>query len=301
MNAVIETEGLGRSFDSTKALTDVTLSIPKGHIVGLIGRNGSGKTTLLRHVAGLYLPSEGTCRTFGTPVAELGESEISRIGLVQQEERFLHWMTVREHLDHVARFYPRWDRDLEQRLIDELEVELEKQVGTLSPGNAQKLSVLLGLCHRPELLLLDEPVSALDPIARERLLTLLLELLTTRETTILISSHVLRDIERVVDWIVCLDKGRVVADVALDELQERYSEWRVSSSGDLPTRFDDPFVLEQEVEGTQARLVVEREVAELEPFRARYGAEVKCRSLNLEQVFPLLVREERPREEEVVR
>ena len=79
----------------------MTLSIPKGHIVGLIGRNGSGKTTLLRHVAGLYLPSEGTCRTFGTPVAELGESELSRIGLVQQEERFLHWMTVREHLDHV--------------------------------------------------------------------------------------------------------------------------------------------------------------------------------------------------------
>ena len=292
MKPVIETRDLTRRFGDVTALDRVTLAIPPGRIVGLIGRNGSGKTTLLRHVAGLYVPSEGSSSTFGRPSAELSGRELGRIGLVQQEERFLHWMTVREHLDHVAAFHPRWDRALEARLVNELDVELDKQVGTLSPGNAQKLAVLLGLCHRPELLLLDEPVSALDPIARERMLALLLELLNTTEATIVVSSHVLRDVERVVDWIVCLDRGRVVADVALDELQERFTEWNVRAERGLPSRFDDPFVREQAVDGAQARLVVEGGAECVETFRTRYGAEVEASSLNLERIFPFLLEEE---------
>jgi ABC-2 type transport system ATP-binding protein len=279
-----------RRFGETRALDDVTLAVPTGHVVGLIGRNGGGKTTLLRHVVGLQLATTGECRTLGRPTRDLGGAELSRIGFVPQEHRLLHWMTVWQHLDYVASFYENWDDALRKRLQRELELETDARVGTLSPGNVQKLAILIAVCHRPDLLLLDEPVSALDPIARGQLLTFFLELLREERRTIVVSSHVLRDVEEIVDRVICLEKGRVVEDAAMDDLQERYAEWVVSSAnGGLPDRFDEPFVVRQEIVGRQARLLVRDAAAHLEAFRGRHHAEVTVRPLNLERIFPLLV------------
>lgn len=261
----------------------------------MIGRNGSGKTTLLRHIVGLYLPTSGQCHTLGTPTAALGPEQLGRIGVVHQEDRFLHWMTVEQHLAYVGSFYTTWDRHLEQRLCEELEVDRHKKVAALSPGNAQKMAILLAVCHHPKLLLLDEPVSALDPIARERLLSFLLEFLREGEPTIVISSHVLRDVERIVDWVVCLDSGRLVENVSLDELQERFAEWRVTARGNnLPPSFDEPFIVSQDVNGVQARLLVEGADARLDEFTRRHEVEVESRPLNLEKIFPLLVERRSP-------
>ena len=291
MAGILETHNLTKRFDGTTALEDLTISIPAGSVVGLIGPNGSGKTTLLHHATGLYLPSSGSCSTFGVPADRLGPAELSRLGVVQQEGRFVEWMTVRQQLRYVASFYDRWDRDLEQRLLRDLEIDPAKRVAALSSGNAQKLSIVLALCHRPELLLLDEPVSALDPLARETLFRFLLDLLADEKMTIVISSHVLRDIERLVNRVVCLEIGRLRVDARLDELQERYSEWRVTCDGNLPREFPERFVLQQEMNRSHARLVVRDAAEELERFRARHGVEVTTHPLNLEAMYPFLLGE----------
>lgn len=296
MEYVFETKDLTKQFGATVALDRVTVGVPRGSIVGLVGKNGCGKTTLLRHLVGLYLPTAGTSTTLGRPSGRLGHDELVRIGNVPQENRFLNWMDVDQHIRYVASFYPRWDREREKRLLQDLELSPSVQVGALSPGNAQKLALILALGHHPELLVLDEPVSALDPIARAKLLAFLSELLREDDATIMISSHVLRDVEQVVDRVICLDEGRLKVSEPLDDLRERYAEWRltVREGAKLPQSFPETFVLRQQVNGRQASLLVNGSEAELFLFRKRYPVEVDVRPLNLERMFPLLLAEGTP-------
>jgi len=292
MQHVFETNGLTKRFGSVTALDSIDLKVSRPSIVGLLGRNGSGKTTLIQHLMGLELPDEGSVTTLDRPSSKLGHHELIHIGYVPQEIRLLDWMTVEEHVRYVACFYPSWDRKREHRLLEELELDASQVVGTLSTGNLQKLAIILAVCHHPDLLLLDEPVSDLDPIVRGKLLEFLLELLREDQSTILVSSHVLGDVERIVDWVICLDEGRVATDAGLDELKERYAEWRVVSAHDaLPSSFTEPFVLAQEISGPQARLLVRQAAGELDSFRAAHGVEVAVRPLNLEEMFPVLVGE----------
>ena len=290
VSSAFETSHLSKRFGATLALDDVSLRLVRGSVAGLVGKNGSGKTTLFRCLAGLALPSGGVSRVLGKESGELGDEDLARIGLVQQESRFLPWMRVRQHLDYVGSFYERWDEARARRLLGELELDESARIGTLSPGNAQKLALISAVCHRPLLLFLDEPVSALDPIARETLFRFLLDLLREDGTTIVISSHALRDVERVVDWIVCLEGGRIVVDAALDDLRERYAEWRVvAKNGGLPARFDEPFVLEQRGDPSQALLCVRDAGAYQDAFAKKYQADVEVAPLNLERMFPLWV------------
>lgn len=292
METVFETRGLIKTFGTVTALDRVDLGLRRPSIVGLLGKNGSGKTTLIQHVMGLALPDQGSVITLDRPSSRLGHDELIHIGYVPQEIRLLDWMTVEQHLRYVSCFYPNWDREREQWLLEELDLDASKVVGALSTGSLQKLGIILAVCHHPNLLLLDEPVSDLDPIVRGKLLAFLLELLREDQATILVSSHVLRDVEKIVDWVICLDQGHVVTDAALDALKERYAEWRVvAGNGDLPEKFTEPFVLAQEVSGRQARLLVRHTSAELETFRATYAVEVTGRPLNLEEMFPVLVGE----------
>lgn len=292
MESAFEVKNLTKTFGDVTALDNVSVSVPGPAVVGLIGRNGSGKTTLLRHVIGLYLPTSGHCTTLGCPSDKLGSDELSRIGVVHQENRFLEWMKVEQQLRYVSSFYKRWDKDLEQRLVDELELEPSARVGRLSPGNAQKLGIILAVCHRPNLLILDEPISGLDPITREQFLRFLLELLHQDANTIVISSHVLHDVEKVINRVICLDKGRIKADASLDDLQERFAEWRVTvKAGRLPTRFEEDYVVSQEVDSYQARLLVKGASDNLDAFKTKYGVDVDSSPLNLESMFPLLLQE----------
>ena len=129
METAFEVRHLTKQFRDVTALDNISLSVPKQAVVGLIGRNGSGKTTLLRHIIGLYLPTSGSCTTLGCASESLGADELSRIGVVHQENRFLDWMRVKQLLRYVASFYKHWDRELEQRLLEELELEPAARVG----------------------------------------------------------------------------------------------------------------------------------------------------------------------------
>jgi ABC-2 type transport system ATP-binding protein len=286
-----EFQNVTKRFGKTLALDGVTYAAPKRSVIGLIGKNGSGKTTLLRHVTGLYLPTSGECTTLGVPARDLGRAELSRIGVVNQHDTFLPWMRARQLLRYVSSFYERWNLDLERQLIRTLEIDTETRVGAMSPGNAQKLALVVATCHQPELLLLDEPLSDLDPIARQDVLTLLLDFFRSEPGTIVISSHMLHDIERIADRIVCLDSGRLVADAPLDELKEGYGEWWVSSeAGLLPAKFPDEFVLSASGNRYQSRVFVRDPEQHAEEFSARYKAEIETRPLGLEAVFRILTK-----------
>jgi ABC-2 type transport system ATP-binding protein len=292
MTHPVEINDVSKQFGKKVVLDSVSVTLPARSLIGLVGRNGSGKTTLLRHVVGLYLPTTGECRTFGTPTPELGPSELERIGFAQQRDNFLDWMSGRQLIRYVANFYPRWDEALEQNLVDLLDIDLEARIATASPGNVQKLSLVLATCHHPHLLLLDEPLSDLDPIARRDVLSMLLDQFENDQVTMVISSHMLFDIERIVDRIVCLEKGKVVADASLDELKECFAEWIVTSrEGLLPPVYDGSYVLEADGDRFQARLTVRNPDSHLDAFRSKHSAEVVAHPLGLEAIFPLLIDE----------
>lgn len=293
--APLQAQGLTKDYGATRALAAVRWEPPAGSSTGLIGTNGAGKTTLLQIAAGLVVPTGGTCHTLGVRAHELGAGELARIGYVDQAAELLDWLTVEQHVRYVASFQPRWDRALERDLRQRLELTDNKRVGSLSKGMQQRLALLLAVCHRPRLLLLDEPVSALDPLARIEALELILERVVEDGTTVVISSHGLFDVEKIVDRVLCLDRGRVVADAALDDLKESYAEWVVTARDkDLPREFPESFVLVREGEGRRARLAVRAGERERQEFARRYGAAIESKHLDLEHIFPLLVAERRP-------
>lgn len=287
-------ESLEKWFDRTPAIANVSLRIGRGRVVGLLGRNGSGKSTLLRAILGLDLPTSGSVRVFGTPSRDLGAPQLERIGAVFQQTRFLPWMTGRAHLDFVRSFQRTWDEARQARITDALDLDLSQRIGAMSPGNVQKLAIVTAVCHRPELLLLDEPAASLDPIAREVLLASVLEIVAEDSPTVLISSHALRDVERIADWIVCLEQGQVVVDAALDEIHDRHAQWRLTARGrSLPVRFDEPWIASQQVAGGQALLLVRDPAVSAQVFASRLGAEVETKPLELERMFPLWIEERR--------
>jgi ABC-2 type transport system ATP-binding protein len=288
---VLTLDRVTKRFGGTMALDSVSLSIPRGTIVGLVGRNGCGKTTLLHHATGMLLPSAGEVRTFGVAAGALGGADLARIGVVHQHARALEWMSVHQLVRYVATFYARWDASLEKQLIERLSIGLDTRVGALSPGNVQRLSLLLALCHRPELLLLDEPLSDLDPTARGEVLGLLLERNDADGATIVISSHLLQDIEPVVSRIVCLDRGRVTADAELDALKETYEEWIVTPvDGRLDDAWRAPWVVSAERSGSALRWVVRGMHGRASAMGEELGAEIVVRPLNLDRLFPVLTK-----------
>ena len=286
-----EATNLTKQFGAVTALSDVSLALAGPSIIGLIGRNASGKTTLLRHIVGLQLPTRGDARTLGVATDRLEHEQFARIGVVPQTPTFIGWMSVGEQLRYLSRFYRRWDAARQASLLTLIELDLDSSISGLSTGSLQKLAIVAALCHHPDLLLLDEPVSNLDPIVRDRFLKLLLDIVQEDHATIVVSSHVLHDIESTVDWIVCLDAGRVAADAALDDLKERYAEWRVQArTRDLPGHFGDAFVIRQTVTPPRsARLVVRTGEADLAAFQRAYDADVEATPLNLQGLFPILI------------
>lgn len=289
MNA-FELQDVTKRFGATEALMGVTTAGASGAIIGLIGRNGSGKSTLLRLVAGLYLPDAGRVTTLGAASASLGARELARIGFADQHAAPLRWMTGEQLLRYVSTFYASWDRELERRLVRELELNVTQRVYAMSPGNVQKLAVIAATSHRPELLLLDEPLSDLDPLARRGVLQVLLERFSSEGMTMVISSHLLGDIEPVVNRIICLDAGRVAADEELDALHEQFGEWIVTSpAGRLPQAFAEPYVLAAHGDAHRARLLVRDAGRYIDDFAAVHDASVAVRPVNLDTIFPLLL------------
>ncbi|HTW02002.1 MAG TPA: ABC transporter ATP-binding protein [Streptosporangiaceae bacterium] len=208
MTAVIETEGLGKRFRRLWALADCTLSVPAGHVVGLVGPNGAGKSTLLNLAAGLLAPTAGTVQVLGGPPPARPE-QLARVGFLAQDAPVYAGLSVAEHLKLGARLNPGWDGEFARRRIDWLGLDPGQKAGQLSGGQRAQLALTLAIGKRPELLILDEPVASLDPLARREFLEDLMEAIAERELSVVLSSHLMADLERVCDYLIVLVGSRV--------------------------------------------------------------------------------------------
>jgi len=208
MSAIIEASGLGKQYRRTWALRDCTLAIPEGHVVGLVGPNGAGKTTLLRLATGMLTPTRGTITVLGQRPAA-GPAQLARVGFVAQDTAVYARLTVADHLRLGAWLNPGWDDDLAHRRIAQLALDLKQRAGSLSGGQRAQLALTLALAKRPDLLVLDEPVAALDPLARREFLQGLMEAVAEHEVSVVLSSHLVADLERVCDYMIVLVGSRV--------------------------------------------------------------------------------------------
>jgi ABC-2 type transport system ATP-binding protein len=290
---IVRIENLSKSFDFNAALRDVSVTIRTGGIVGLVGANGSGKSTLLRHMVGLYLPDEGSCTTFGSEAGKLRPGELARIGYVHQEGELIDWMTVNQLIRYTAAHYPSWNPDLEERYRKRFRVPGDRRVGVLSPGERQMTAILLAIGFEPDLLILDEPAAALDPIARQRFLDLLLDIIQDRGRTILISSHILSDIEKIIDHVLILDGGRILRDTGFDELREEYTRMRITSlNGPLPDSLPFGDLLACERDGSQALLTMKAVPrGELEAVVESIHCAAEFLPLSFEEIYRLVIEE----------
>ena len=208
MSAVIQTSGLGKAYRRTWGLRDCTLAIPEGRVVGLVGPNGAGKTTLLSLATGLLAPTCGTIEVLGEHPAA-GPAQLARVGFVAQDTPVYARMTVAGHLRLGAWLNPGWDGELARRRIGQLGLDPRQRAGSLSGGQRAQLALTLALAKRPELLLLDEPVASLDPLARREFLRGLMESVAEHGVSVVLSSHLVSDLERVCDYLVVLVASRV--------------------------------------------------------------------------------------------
>ncbi len=286
-NVIVEIRGLSKRFGRTAALDRVDLTIGRGSIIGLLGANGAGKSTLLRHIIGLYLADSGTCTTFGVDAGKLGPAELGRIGYVHQEGELLDWMTVEQLIRYVAAYYDNWNGDLEARYVEDFAIERKKRVGTLSPGQRQKVAILLAIGFEPELLILDEPASALDPIARARFLDLLLQFIQDERRTIIISSHILGDVEKVIDHAIIMRDGRIACDSGFDALRERFARVTLTSlNGPMPQELGIEGVIACQRDDTRAVLTVRDCTREALAARAKaLHCDIEIKALSLEEIY----------------
>ena len=212
MSAVLAARGLGKRYGRRWALQECTLDVPAGHVVGLVGPNGAGKTTLLHMAVGLLSPTAGSIEVLGRPPAA-DAAQLSRVGFVAQDTPVYSRLTVADHLRFGERLNPTWDPDLALRRIEDLDLDPAQQAGSLSGGQRAQLALTLAIAKRPEFLVLDEPVASLDPLARRQFLQSLMEIVAEQGVSVLLSSHLVADLERVCDYLVVLVASHVqVAD-----------------------------------------------------------------------------------------
>lgn len=226
--------------DSKNILDAVTLAIPRGAVVGLVGRNGAGKSTLLRCLAGLVEPDAGSSALLGCPSLRLDDAVRARIGYVAQTPDLFEWMTVLDHLQLVGRAYPRWDEERCLVLAARLALPIGGRVRDLSGGDQQKMAVVLALAHDPDLLLLDEPVASLDPLTRQEFMRAMFGNRDDDGRTVIISSHILTDLERVVSHVAFMRGGRLQLFDTWDAMLEylRLVDGKVVDIRDNPAAAD---------------------------------------------------------------
>ncbi len=283
--ATIELDQVSIRYRRHVALDGVSARAGAGDIIGLVGRNGAGKSTLLEAIAGLRLPDHGGARVFGQNSAQLDGRARHRIGLVFQDDELFEWMPVWRHLDVVASFYNNWQTDRVSDLLRDWQVPLDQRVGNLSRGQRQMLAIALALGHDPEVLLLDEPVSALDPVARQDFLARLVDLACDSERTIVFSTHLIGDLERITNRLWLLSRGRLVIDEETDQLREQTRRLTIRAQHELPDTLGLAGTLRERIEGRNAQVIIKSAAEpDLSTLESRLEARVEMERLGLESL-----------------
>ena len=284
--AVIAAQDVRRRFADKHVLRGIDLEIPRGSVVGLLGKNAAGKSTLIKCILGLLRIDGGTMHVFNEDAWWLSAESKARLGYVPQEVKLYPWMRVRQMLAYTAAFYPAWNSDLVARLLREWELPPNDRIGPLSVGQLQKLAIILALGHEPDLLILDEPVASLDPVARRDFLRTILQYTQDEGRTILFSTHITSDLERVADRVAILQGGRIAFHDGLDTLKESVKRLRITAATELPADFTVPGALRVEVAGRNALIAVRDAGNSLaDHLRTQWNATVDVEDLSLEDIF----------------
>ena len=233
---VIETTDLRKRYDGVEALRGLTLAVPAGSICGFLGRTGAGKTTTIKILLGMASPTGGRATVFGLP-ADSPPASVDirrRTGFVGDDKGLYDAMTVGRMVRHTASFYPKWNREMEARYLRTFELPAERSIKDLSRGMRTKLALLLAICRGADLLVLDEPTTALDPAATEDVLQAIVAAAAEHGTTVFFSSHQLGEVEQIADQVVIIDRGRTAVAGSLDDLKQGYRRIQLVFDAEAP-------------------------------------------------------------------
>jgi len=283
--SVASIAGVTRRFGRLLALNDVTFEIPQGCVFGLVGENGAGKTSLIKMMLGLLRPNSGAVKVFGTDPVRDPEGVLGRIGYLSEDRDLPDWMRIWELIRYTRAFHPNWDDAFAQELLGTFGLDLNAKIGKLSRGQRAQAGLLVALAHRPPLLLLDEPSSGLDAAVRRDILGAIIRTVAEEGRTVLFSSHLLDEVERVADHIAMIHQGKLVLNGPLDQVRGRHHRMVLRwSAGATP--HDVPGQLSREAEGGEWIVIAEGERASVLDTAKATGAEiVEVIQPSLEDIF----------------
>ena len=286
MSSVIEISNLTRRYDAKVALNNVSLSLPEGQVLGLIGENGAGKTTLIKHILGLLKAQHGSVRVFGLdPVADPA-GVLGNIGYLAEEDFLPGWMRVYELQRYYQGFYANWDPVHAEELREKFGIDRKATIKQLSKGQRARVGLMAALSYRPKLLLLDEPSSGLDPIVRRDILGSIIRAVADDNRTVLFSSHLLSEIEQVADQVAMIKNGEILFRDSLEEVKSSHVRvtLRFGAPKDVPPIVDGAFCWEGR--GLEWTCLYSGNFAALEASAALAGATVVDHNwLSLDEIF----------------
>jgi ABC-2 type transport system ATP-binding protein len=285
LDSPLHCERIVKRYDTNRVLNDITLSLPQGSILGLVGRNGAGKTTLIRILLGLLVPDSGTAAVLNEPALFMTDSSKTRLGYVPQQPDALGWMRVGDMLTFVGSFYPKWDHQYVGDSLLRWNIAPSRPLAKLSPGERQRVALIRALALRPQLLILDEPAAALDPVARRDLLRELALRGGEFGATVLFSTHIVSDLERVASHIACLHDGRLIVNTSMDTLKESYALLHLDAvaAATFPSKLPGELKRRRRTDGGLSLLLVREEGFDW-PLTGQYpGAHLT--GLGLEDLF----------------
>lgn len=283
---IVEISSVTRQFGNKTALDDISLTVPRGGVFGLIGGNGAGKTTLIKHVMGMLKAQAGSVRVFGFDPVQNPIGTLGRIGYLAEDRDLPNWMRIGELLRYTQAFYPNWDDAYAEELRDAFDLDINARIKYLSRGQRARTGLLLALAHRPELLVLDEPSSGLDPVVRRDILGAIIRTIADEGRTVLFSSHLLDEVERVADRIAIIHQGRIMLTSTMDEVKETHRRMtlRFGQSDDRPPSLVG--TLSFEGHGAEWTYICKGESTQLRSAADAIGATVVGdTALSLDEIF----------------
>ncbi|NTS75741.1 ABC transporter ATP-binding protein [Catenovulum sp. SM1970] len=286
MESIIELKGASKRFADKTVLHNIDLNLPKGRVIGLLGPNGAGKTTLMQVMLGMLNLDSGESKLFSQNSWQLDAMAKAKIGYVPQQPAFFEWMSIEQSIQYQKSFYPSWDHNRVEALLDMWQLNGKEKIKNISLGQKQRLAIVHALAHQPELLILDEPVASLDPLARREFIQELIKLNLAQETTILFSTHIVSDLERVASDVVIINQGQLKYSGALDVLKEQVKKITIKASEQMPETSPFSSTLSYKAQGVFANAVVQGAAdLELDKIKAQFNAELHAQDLDLEQIY----------------
>lgn len=283
---IVDIRRVSRQFGTKTALDDLSLAVPRGGVFGLIGGNGAGKTTLIKHILGMFKPQSGSVAVFGLDPVENPVGTLGRIGYLSEERDLPNWMRVSELMRYTQAFYPNWDEKYAQELRLAFDLDPKARIKNLSRGQRARAGLLVALAHRPELLVLDEPSSGLDPVVRRDILGAIIRTIADEGRTVLFSSHLLDEVERVADRVAIIHQGRIMLTASMDEIRDSHHRVTLRFNQTLDRAPALVGALSYEGKGTEWTYICSGESNQLRRAAEALGATVVGEtSLTLDEIF----------------